>query len=420
MNEYNGNQPHDAMAEMSVLGEAMRNGKVSAEVSALIAPTDMYRPILQQIAQICWDLTDKDVSCNPVTVLDEYRRRRLPTSEIHVVAELAGFGHPGTHHARIIRECAARRRLIATADRLAQLAVAPEMDPWDTAASVSVTTGQLAENADPIQPEPLTDVVDFAAGSVEFDWLVPGLLERGDRLLITGSEGSGKTWLIRQFAVTVAAGLHPFSGARIIPRSVLLIDLENGTRHLRRGTVRLLEHAARIGRAVPRGRMSIESLPAGIDLTRVDDEAWLFRLCEAAKPDVLVIGPLYRMHAADMTQEEPARQLTRVLDAIRAKHHCAVLVETHAGHGAGMGVRDLRPVGSSLFRRWPEFGYGLRTNTTDDQLMDLVSWRGARDERAWPSHLRRGGSDEWPFVEAMSYAPAVGQYWNDVARKEHA
>ena len=162
VNEYNGNQPHDAMAEMSVLGEAMRNGKVSAEVSALIAPTDMYRPILQQIAQICWDLTDKDVSCNPVTVLDEYRRRRLPTSEIHVVAELAGFGHPGTHHARIIRECAARRRLIATADRLAQLAVAPEMDPWDTAASVSVTTGQLAENADPIKA-----VADGSGQSVE-------------------------------------------------------------------------------------------------------------------------------------------------------------------------------------------------------------------------------------------------------------
>jgi len=73
-----------------------------------------------------------------------------------------------------------------------------------------------------------------------------------------------------------------------------------------------------------------------------------------------------------------------------------------------------------LFMRWPEFGYGLRPDADDDHLLQLVSWRGARDERAWPTHLRQGGSDEWPFVEAMSYSPAVGQYWNDVARKEQA
>jgi len=178
------------------------------------------------------------------------------------------------------------------------------------------------------------------------------------------------------------------------------------------------DHAARIGRPVQ--QMHVESRPSGIDLMRPADEQWLRDVCATATPDLLVIGPLYRMHAADMAKEEPARHLTHVLDDLRARHGCAVVVETHAPHAQGPGVRALRPVGSSLFMRWPEFGYGLRPDADDDHLLQLVSWRGARDERAWPTHLRRGGSDEWPFVEAMSYSPTVGRYWDDVARKEHA
>jgi hypothetical protein len=48
----------------------------------------------------------------------------------------------------------------------------------------------------------------------EFDWIVPGLIERGDRLMLTGFEGLGKSMLTRQLAVTMAAGLHPFRWAR--------------------------------------------------------------------------------------------------------------------------------------------------------------------------------------------------------------
>lgn len=30
--------------------------------------------------------------------------------------------------------------------------------------------------------------------------------------------------------------------------------------------------------------------------------------------------------------------------------------------------------------------------------MELVAWRGARDEREWPSELSRGGPQEWPWA----------------------
>ena len=56
-----------------------------------------------------------------------------------------------------------------------------------------------------------------------------------------------------------------------------------------------------------------------------------------------------------------------------------------------MTDRPLRPTGSSLWLRWPEFGYGLRRAKTDDaeefHRVEVVAWRGARGERNWPGEL---------------------------------
>jgi ATPase subunit of ABC transporter with duplicated ATPase domains len=53
----------------------------------------------------------------------------------------------------------------------------------------------------------------------EYDWLIPGLLERGDRVIVTGQEGKGKSTLLRQIGVQVAAGIHPFTLDDIVPTS---------------------------------------------------------------------------------------------------------------------------------------------------------------------------------------------------------
>ena len=237
-------------------------------------------------------------------------------------------------------------------------------------------------------------------------------------MLLTAGEGGGKSVMLRQLAVCAAAGVDPFSGDRHDPLKVLMVDLENGERTLRRNLISLKQHADAIGRPVPLRGLMVESVPAGVDLTRPDGESWLTRLCEDHQPDVLSIGPLYRMHVADVGKEEPARQLTRVIDAVRARHGCAVLMETHAPH-AGPNGRSLRPVGSSLFMRWPEFGFGIRPED-DGVTYKLVRWRGPRDERpGWPTRLRRGvnGAD-WPWCaddDRGSASPGtVRSYWRSL------
>jgi replicative DNA helicase len=66
-----------------------------------------------------------------------------------------------------------------------------------------------------------------------------------------------------------------------------------------------------------------------------------------------------RLHAANPNDEEPARKVTQVLDRCRSAANCAIVTEAHAGHGYGGLERPIRPTGSSLWLRWPEFGYGL-------------------------------------------------------------
>jgi hypothetical protein len=109
------------------------------------------------------------------------------------------------------------------------------------------------------------------------------------------------------------------------------------------------------------------------------------------QPDVVIIGPLYKMASGDPTEEQVAKAVSGVLDDLRTKHQFAVIIEAHTPHSvAGSKHRPERPYGASLWLRWPEFGLYLAKEG------NLRPWRGARDEREWPVLLTRGG--EWPWT----------------------
>lgn len=204
--------------------------------------------------------------------------------------------------------------------------------------------------------------------------------------------------LQRQLAVAAASGVHPFTHEQIPPVRVLYVDCENGPVKLRRA-LRPLVHVGQRNGSDPSSRMWLEAIPQGLDLTRPEDEAWLVRLASNLQPDLMLTGPIYRLHAANPNDEEPARKVTAVLDRCRVAANCALVTEAHAGHGFGGDKRPIRPTGSSLWLRWPEFGYGMRAADNYDpksRVVDFTPWRGDREERDWPKRLRSGGT--WPWV----------------------
>lgn len=257
------------------------------------------------------------------------------------------------------------------------------------------------------------DLWEFiAVEDAPYDWLVPDLLERGDRLILTGFEGLGKSQMTRQMAVTLAAGIHPFIHHRSIrPVKVLIIDCENSERQSRRKFRQIAEVSTKLGCEPAKGMLRLIHRPEGIDLTRGDDAEWLMERVNAHKPDVLFIGPFYRLHSADIKDELAARHTVSILDAARTAVDCAMIIEAHAGHGEQGKNRSVRPVGSSLLLRWPEFGFGIAPcgdPKPGQPVMDVEirHWRGQRDQRQWPAYLKWGDIGDWPWKVSLGPPPA--------------
>ncbi|MCW6003905.1 AAA family ATPase [Micromonospora sp. CPCC 205371] len=241
-------------------------------------------------------------------------------------------------------------------------------------------------------------------------------VDRADGMFVAGREciPTHNSQLQRQMAVTAAAGVHPFYHRRSIPPvRVLVIDCENSERQSRRKYGDLAKLAVKLGCKPAPGMLRLIHRTEGINLLGGDAE-WLMERVRAHKPDLLFVGPFYRLHNEDMRDEVAARRTVAVLDAVRVEGNCAMVIEAHAGHGEAGKNRSVRPTGSSLLLRWPEFGFGLAPASEPrpgEPCIDVEirHWRGQRDVREWPSKLTWGGPGNWPWIIPTFASPPSSQ-----------
>ena len=189
-------EPRDVMAERAVVGGLLALDGPIPE-GADLTPDLFWLPAHRAVAGACLNLAAAGKPTDPVTVRAELLRAGERGPNVDPVA-LFGMMQDGClsaqigHHARSLRELAARRDVMMHARRALQHAASPGTDPYEVAAHLSVAAAALSDSGDPARPARTVDAEDFLAQPDAYDWLVPGLLERGDRLLITGGEGSGK------------------------------------------------------------------------------------------------------------------------------------------------------------------------------------------------------------------------------------
>lgn len=218
--------------------------------------------------------------------------------------------------------------------------------------------------------------------------------------------------MTRQFAATLAGGLHPFTGQVIPGREnglrVLVVDAENSEAQTGRGykwviskVQALRERQGYTGKEWQQNLMA-SCHPGGINLLADHDVKQIDKALEDIAPDMWIMGPLYKCHYESPNEEAPMRQLVGVVDHMRERHGVTFISEAHAGNATGAnGMRNLRPIGTSLMLRWPEFGLGMSRAKADPgigraQIVDLLPWRGGRDNRDWPEQLKHG---EWlPWI----------------------
>jgi len=176
----------------------------------------------------------------------------------------------------------------------------------------------------------------------------------------------------------------------------LYIDLENPERIIRRTSAKILQSIKMF--------RQVQGLPAdllikqdGLNILEPADRVFLERVIEQANPDILFIGPISNlfMDPGHKPADSTVGEVTRFLDYIRTTYECALWLEHHAPFGSSMSGRELRPFGSAVWSRWPEFGIGLSPDPTIPYRYEIKHFRGARDEREFPTALTRG--ETWPF-----------------------
>lgn len=232
-------------------------------------------------------------------------------------------------------------------------------------------------------------------------------VDNADRMYLAGRQmvPTHNSTFVRQIAIASAAGIHPLTFEPMTPLRVLVVDAENSEKQWRRKAAGLANQAARHGAVDPRETVRI-SCVSRLDITTERDLSAVHALIDAHKPDLVAIGPLYKLVPRAITNDDDAAPLIDALDSLRARG-VALVMEAHAGHGqSGSGVRDLRPRGSAALLGWPEFGMGLQVDRDNPRRANLVRWRGDRDERAWPDQIERGSKTGWPWADADGFATA--------------
>lgn len=372
---------------------------------------DFFDPAKGALWQCLSELDARGVRPDPATVtahlnLTGHRAEVMSRLLVDVVTDPSVVSN-AEQHAQTVTDRATRRALLAATDgarqRLYDLTV-----PVDSAVAyveqhlVGTASGQDRE------ADQLWTYEEFVSQDLPpVEWVIPDLLAREDRLVLTGTEGAGKTTLQRTIAVMAASGLHPFTLQNMEPRRVLVVDLENPNRIMVKRFQELGAIAERRGRH-PR-LLNIRRIPQGIDLSRPDQRMRLRYLCQATQPELLVIGPAYKMVRTHANEgfEESVAHIAEALDDLREEFRFALLLEHHIPKGEQGRDRGVAPIGSSFWLRWPEFGIGLKLDpdsTFHDRRAELVHWRGARDDRPWPKRLESGGPNSLPWIDRQSLA----------------
>lgn len=342
-------------------------------------------------------------TCNPMGAgkwLPEYTET-LAGSRVHIIADA---DRPGRQHARavaeLLREADCDVRTFET-DLPGCKDVTDHLNAGGTVESLIETTVVDSGAAGAAYGVDILDFMNMTFSEERF--IIPGTLAREERLLLTGLEGRGKSTWLRQVAAQCSAGIHPFTGADIQPVKVMMLDAENSPRQSFGSWQRLVSLCAHHGHPIDRGMLQLlNEYMRQPDLTSIEGRDWFFERVTAYKPDLILIGPIQNVTSRDVKDDEVVRKLKRTIDEAREISAAAVIMEHHAPHRQqGDKRRSIRPYGSSLFLKWPDYGFGLNPTETEG-VYDWERTRWPRERsRMWPERMRQGkpNTAEFPWME---------------------
>lgn len=377
-----------------VIGGCLLSPDMIPLAANLLEPNDFANPRHSEVFKALVILKKLGEPVEPFTVFTksvELGAKGLEIAELYRWLESVGSAVSVQNYAREVKEQSTRRKLNFAGMRFHQDITDPMVPAADTVTRMLDQLKAIRDHStnSELVAKSLGQILDMP--ELEADWVIPGLFEKGDRLIVTGWEGLGKTTWIRQLAICAAAGINPIT-LDLLPAPVrgLVVDVENSEKQWRRETFDMARVAANHGIVSPRENLHIHC-GGRMDLRRDKDLGLVHRLVDEHEPQILFIGPIYRLVPTGINSDEEAAPLIAALDTLRDRG-LVLVMEAHAPKGQA-GERNLAPRGSAALMGWPEFGFGLAPTESGAQIQ---RWRADRDrKRDWPTELYRSGPFPW-------------------------
>jgi replicative DNA helicase len=219
--QYGRVPPQDVEAERSVLGAMLISEQAIASVleTGLVGP-DFYRPSHEQIWDAVLDLYTRSEPADMVTVSDVLRKADLlqkvgGAPYLHTLANTVGIAANADYHARIVRECAIKRRLVDAGTRIVQYGYSTgELEATLDAAQVVLLDAMPATGSEDIVRADVfaTEVLDHIeqlgnganeravpTGFYDLDDLTGGGFLDGQMVVVAGRPAMGKSTLATDF-----------------------------------------------------------------------------------------------------------------------------------------------------------------------------------------------------------------------------
>ena len=313
----------------------------------------------------------------------------------YVKEELYGTA---TYCANAVRDSANRRRLEKSLNKALNMSVDMKRDVDEIMSTLITDLGTTqAHITSGLSVVGFDDV--FNAEDDLRPWIMPNMLRTNERMIITGPEGGGKSVLVAQMCLGAAMGVNTMSAGfdRHEPLRVLMLDVENDRLQVRNNMRKVYPVLKEMNDVQP----NIEWVDIQhIDLADPVEQQKVIKLAKERQPQLMYMGSLYRLAPEGEKVDAAFTNISRTVDRIRAETGASVLLEAHAGHGLSNDRNGMRPYGSSMWMRWPEFGFGMVRHNQSGNIQ-LKNWRGHRsDDRNWPAGLRRGSVLPWQPIMA--------------------
>ena len=188
------------------------------------------------------------------------------------------------------------------------------------------------------------------------DELLGPLVVRGQRVVLGGHTGEGKTTMVLAITRAVVGGEEFLDWGGRGGCRALVLDAEQGLKTIKR---RLRESGLEDSDAVDYVRV-----PDGLSLdSDAHHVAEVERVLKAGEYGLVIADPLYKLHAGDSNDERAAVDLMRRFDAWRERYRFAFLLPVHCrkpinGNGVTFSIHEL--FGSSGYVRGAEVVLGLQ------------------------------------------------------------